>query len=271
MENTIMNIKPLLSKFVPIAVALKGISKINPKARKFIEDASVYGYGGDQILEFLRNQLGHPDAERERLESGAPNLRPDEKASLEQMNQREAPGRAIQHTLAAGAGIGAGLAGLEGEEEQMPMNEEPVVPQGIPSSEGEKPIARGMQPNIPAVKQAGEKLKTMNVAQKVFPQQQRAQPGVMEGISPQLKEFVEGRIAKGKALPQIASLAKSHFFDEIKDIEDESGMPFAKFLESLYGKERENARVKGLAQQGRGPEINTFLEGLRQLRQQAGR
>lgn len=261
-----MSILPFLSKYLPIGIALKGLSKVNPKVRDFIVDSTTLGYGGDQILEYLRGQLGSPDEEKERLESGDPNLRPDELASLEKTKQREAPGKAIQKGLSLATGLAGGLSGLGAEESE---NEELMVPQNVPISEGEKPIARGMQPNIPAVKQAGEKLATMRVAQKSFSQQQQpeAQPGVMEGISQQLKEFVEGRLSKGHPLAKIASLAKSHFFDEIKAIEDESGTPFSQFLESLYGKGRQQARVKGLAQQEKSPAVNDFFKRMQQLEQ----
>lgn len=241
-------IVPFLSKYIPVPTALKGLSKVSPKLGQFIVDATTYGYGGDKIIDYLRNQIEGTDEEKERLQAGGESLRPDESASLEQMNQRDAPARALQKGAATALGIAGGLSGF-GEEESQP--------------EEQQPQQSGIQPDLSAVNRAGQTLATGRVAQQAFqPQQPEAQPGVMEGISEKLKEFVEGRLAKGNPLAKIASLAKSHFFDEIKAIEDETGSPFAQFLEGLYGKGREQARVKGLSQQGQPQGTSDLMKNI---------
>ncbi len=248
---------PFLSKYIPVPTALKGLSKVSPKLGQFIVDATTYGYGGDKIIDYLRNQIEGTDEEKERLQAGGESLRPDESASLEQMNQRDAPARALQKGAATALGIAGGISGMD--EEEQP-------------EEQQQPQQSGIQPDLSAVKQAGQTLATKRVAQQALPQQkqQEAQPGVMEGISEKLKEFVEGRLSKGNPPAKVASLAKAHFFDEIKAIEDETGSPFAQFLEGLYGKGREQARVQGLKQQGSSQDKDKFLQGLQQLRQMVG-
>lgn len=267
-------ILPFLAIQVPSHIAAWAIAKKNPKLAAFIHASQAAGHSADSIMSYLRNKLkpegaiAHENELAQRSAQGT--ARPDEMAALQQVKSAQLPGELLQKGASAGLGAiaGMGASRLAGGEEgmqpesQQTGTEEPAQQQAQPSL-----------PNLQAVKQAGQQLKTMNVAQKAFqqPQQPEAQPGVMEGISEKLKEFVEGRLAKGTPLAKIASLAKAHFFDEIKSIEDESGTSFSQFLESLYGKGREQARVKGLAQQGGGQEKNAFLQDLKKLREMVGK
>lgn len=244
-----MSIAPLLSKLIPAPLAIKGLSKLNSKVGKFIFDATAYGYGADQILDYLRNQFEgtHQTQERSRLESGPPSLRPDELSSLEQMKQREAPSRLLQKGIATAAGLSGGLGGMEENEieNQQPKEVSRSAPQVTPIQEEQMDAPKGTQ----------------------IPQ------GILEALSPKLKQFVEDRISKGNPLARIADLAKAHFFEEINSLQEESGMAFADLLESLYGKQRETSRVLGLKNQP-SEEINqaknAFLQGLQQLNKSLG-
>ena len=244
-----MSIAPLLSKLIPAPLAIKGLSKLNSKVGKFIFDATAYGYGADQILDYLRNQFEgtNQSKERSRLESGSPSLRPDELASLEQMKQREAPSRLLQKGIATAAGLSGGLGGMEENEIQ-----------------DEQPAATSR--SIPQVASIQEE-------QMQPPQGSQIPQGILEALSPKLKQFVEDRISKGNPLARIADLAKAHFFEEINSIQKESGMRFADLLESLYGKQRETARVLGLRNQNSqemNQAKNAFLQGLQQLNKSLG-
>ncbi len=245
-----MSIAPLLSKLIPAPLAIKGLSKLNSKVGKFIFDATAYGYGADQILDYLRNQFEgtHQTQERSRLESGSPSLRPDELSSLEQMKQREAPSRLLQKGIATAAGLSGGLGGMEENEMQ---NQQP------------KEVSRSTTQVTPLQEEQMEP-----------PQKRQSPQGILEALSPQLKQFVEDRISKGGPLNRIAALAKSHFFDEVNQIQQESGMEFSDLLESLYGQERNSARVMGLQQQpdqGKQQLANSMMAAVEMMRQLRGK
>lgn len=247
MEIKAMSINALLSKFIPVPLAIKGLSKLDSKLGKFIFDATAYGYGADQILEHLRGQFETKSQkqERARLESGAENLRPDELANLQSMKQNELPATLGQKAVGIATGLGGGLAGL---------NEE-----GEPNEQVKTNAGRASQ------------VTPIQEEQMEPPQPKQIPQGILEALSPKLKQFIEDRLSKGSGLAQIASLAKSHFLDEIAKIQEASGMEFSDFLESLYGKQRESARAIGLKNQPSNNEAkNAFLQGLKQLSQSLG-
>ena len=52
---------PLLSRFVPSDLAAKGLGKIDPKMKDFLNKAIGYGYSAETALNFLRQQFApHP-------------------------------------------------------------------------------------------------------------------------------------------------------------------------------------------------------------------
>lgn len=241
-----MAIGALLNKALPIPLAIKALSKVNTKMGKFIIDATSYGYAADQILDFLRSENGESTKERSRLESGAPNLRPDELSNLQRMKQEEAPEKALQKGVSIATGLGGAIGGLGNEQESGQVPEEP-----------KRDVA--VSPSAPTqLKRAAE-----------MPQD------ITGAISPELKRFVEDRLSKGSPLNRIAGLAKSHFFNEIKKIQDESGMEFSEYLESLYGDNREQARVEGLKQpaptQGKQDLANSIMQAAQMIQQLRGK
>lgn len=109
----INRILPFLSQFIPGALAVKGLSKVDPRLSKFFSNAAAAGYGTDAALNFLKNKLT-PSAsagEQQRLQQGSEQgtLRPDEAASLQNIRQSQAPTNAIQKGVSALTGIGAGM------------------------------------------------------------------------------------------------------------------------------------------------------------------
>lgn len=120
----IKKILPLLNKFIPESVAIKGLTKVNPKFGEFISKATAAGYATNEALGFIRNQLGPIEGQ---------GLRADELAGLTRIKQSQAPeqfGKAALRT-----GIGATTAGLvptvlssmfegQGEQKEAGMQED---------------------------------------------------------------------------------------------------------------------------------------------------
>lgn len=123
----------LLHKALPAGLAMKGLSKINPRIGNFIVDATTSGFAADKVLDYLRDRLSNPGAlqERNRLEQqeNQGNLRPDELASLNKRKEEESIGKGAGIL----AGIAGGVAGLGNEpqgetEEQQPQRQPPPPP-----------------------------------------------------------------------------------------------------------------------------------------------
>ena len=110
----INQIMPLLNKFIPPALAMKGLSKVDPKMKDFFNSAIGYGYGTDAVLDFLRQHFSSgPSAEETRLlgkEKGGA-LRPDEAANLAQLKSQQQTMASIPK-IAGAAGMAAGAAGM---------------------------------------------------------------------------------------------------------------------------------------------------------------
>ena len=113
----------LLNKAIPAGLALKGLSKINPRIGNFIVDATTSGYGADKVLDYLRDRMSSPGSlqERSRLEeqNRQGSLRPDELGSLNKRRESEAVGNGVGVV----AGLAGGLGGLLGQGEP-PMEQQ---------------------------------------------------------------------------------------------------------------------------------------------------
>lgn len=127
---TLAKILPLLNRLIPSGLAIKGLQKLNPNIGKFVTNATALGFGVDQILGYVRDQVEPMQVEG----------RPDERASERRVQQGKAPERALGSLGKAaigGAAIGTALGQLpqvlgnmfEGNEENVPnqdMQKNPI-------------------------------------------------------------------------------------------------------------------------------------------------
>ncbi len=249
-------ILPFLLEQIPSHIAAYGIGRKNPKLGSFIHAAQTAGYSTDAIVGYLRNKfkptgaaLNESNLEQRAIQGTA---RPDEKAELQQIKSSQFPSNLLQKGAAAGAGALAGL----GATRMMGKDSQEIQEQEQPRS-------------FPKVSPMQE--------EQIEPPIQKPQQGpegMLEALSPKLKTFIEERLSAGNPLNRIASLAKSNFFDEINQIQNESGMEFRDFLESLYGQKRQTARVIGLQQQEQGAGkqnlSNSIMQAVQMMRQIRG-
>lgn len=52
----LQKILPFLNESLPVELAIKGLSKINPKVKDFVSKASINGYNAKDALDFLREK-----------------------------------------------------------------------------------------------------------------------------------------------------------------------------------------------------------------------
>jgi hypothetical protein len=159
----IQQILPFLSRYVPAAMALKGISKVSPRLSSAITAATAAGFGTDAILDYLRNSM-EPEAinqKRQQYSQGASQgtLRPDEISNKRQLDE-QSKGLALPIAGAAlGGGLGALMGGQNEEENYQPQQEfqsqtqQPIsqssIPQEAPNiSQQAIPMARNQIQNV---------------------------------------------------------------------------------------------------------------------------
>ena len=106
---------PFLNKLIPAGLAVKGISKLNPKLGAFIQNAVGTGYAAETALDYIRDKMSPSGStsERNRLE-GSSSLTPQEESARGKRRQEGAVGSALGGAL----GLASGLEG--GEEAQAP-------------------------------------------------------------------------------------------------------------------------------------------------------
>ena len=140
MASLIPRMAPLLNKFIPPALALKGLSKIDSKLGNFITNAVSVGYATDSILDYLRKKTSqdyHNEAGR--------SLRPDEINAAKNYDPSQ-----NKKTLATAVGLGAAGLGLMGGNQQGGNDESQAIQpdeisRGIPR-QAPKQIGGSKQP-----------------------------------------------------------------------------------------------------------------------------
>ncbi len=145
---------PFLSKYIPFNIASKGLKKIDPRFGNFIESSVASGYTANEIMDFIREKIGHP--EKDALESKK-SLRPDEKASLERLRQQERPIKALQGAASLGLGVAGGLLGMGmGDEQGDAIAPDEILPaQNQIGFQSPNQIGNQPQQSLPSPEQAG--------------------------------------------------------------------------------------------------------------------
>ncbi len=114
----------LLNKLIPTGLAIKGLSKIDPRLSNFISNAGLAGYSADSVLDYLRTRLNPGQAQSEKeLEAGAASggLHPEQKVSLKKRREENAIGKG----LAGAIGLATGLGSLSGNESMQRSSQQP--------------------------------------------------------------------------------------------------------------------------------------------------
>ena len=213
----ITRILPLLNKLLPKNLAVKGLSKIDPRIGKFIANATSAGYAADEALDYLRNQF-EPNENQ--------NLRPDQIASQKRLNQSDELKGLAGTALKTGLGV-AGIGAIpqvignlfQGQEQEQPTAQEqqniieqysPALKQFIDQQiqNGQSPLAAG------AIAQQQGKFRNeiekmtrdhkttfANIIESIYGQgdqalqgqQQAQQQGQSQGgVDPQLMQIMQG-------------------------------------------------------------------------------
>jgi hypothetical protein len=135
------NLGAFLSPYISSSIAIKAISKMNPKMKEFVNRAMTWGYGADEIMQFLRqNVTGGPGQYEKMLASQDESTLPPEKLlQAQQFSRNRERMSSIPKIAGAAAGtlMGAPYAPvvetiasmLPGQEEKSSTSQETQPPE----------------------------------------------------------------------------------------------------------------------------------------------
>ena len=229
----IQQILPFLNKVLPTSIALKGLSKVDPRFERFFTQSAAAGFSTNTALDFLRSKFESSGEQeykqtlKSRVQQGI--ARPDERASFEKIRQSQVPLNLAQKGISLATGLAAGIPGLQ--------------PQEI-----DKETSTQLQ--------ASQK-------QQVAPQpEQPPSAGVGEFAKrhPMLAKFVKSKLDQGLDLLDAAGAARSNkkLSKEIDDVEKATQQPLENVLGYLFD-------VTQKPQQKAVPDVKVALNQLSDL------
>ncbi len=242
-------ILPLLSKYVPEDIAAKGLSKIDPKMKKFFSNSVKSGLGVSGAMSFLREKFENPtiEAERSRLKAGVKKgtLRPDENVSAQEMRRDEQNESTLKQLGTAGLALagGSGALGSLGGLLSSRSSQEPRVP--------------------PQVNQLPEQVPTGMEQEMIRSEQVEQQP--QGDPFPQLFQVAQKMLALGLSPEEVnEKLSKQvSYRGLVKRFEEKQGS----FLDALYelagGQQGQNQAMPAQGSAGK----DQFMQGLAQMSQ----
>lgn len=232
--NLLSKAIPLLNKYVPSALAVKGLSKIDSRLGTFIQNAISSGYTTDTVLDFLRSSIQSPGDKREmqNLESmsASGNIHPEQQRSLQKRQGEEAIGKGISTV----AGLSGGLSGLGSETQPGAMNQASQMPE---MSNENTLQSQAQPPSIPS----------------------KENRNIIQQYSPELFEFLQEQIQKGNNPIAAGAAAQnnSKFSNIIKKISKDHKADWSSILQTVFGNEQaqQAPQQQNTQQQGPGSEI----------------
>lgn len=223
-------IQSLLHELIPDDIAEKGLSKIDPKIKKFISNSVKAGLGAAGAVSFLRSIIGKKPQQQ------SDTMRPDERANATQLQENERRSNALKSgigTLAAGTALGGlGNLGRLGN------------------------AALGAIGNVISSKQRGDEKNASSGTAPISPSSSVSPRDILAKHDPKLANYVEGHISKGRSPLEAGALAiaTKKFTKPISKIEREHKTPFVDLLTNIYGQGGQN--VQDIGQQPMQPQQN---------------
>ena len=165
-EKILKGIGSLLNEFVPDDIAEKGLSKLDPRVKKFFSSSIKNGLGAGAALSFLRSNLGNNSADTQNLQRRTnPNLveqrnqfalRPDEMASLNRRKDDAKRDQVAKQLLGigvplTGSAIAAGeIMGQQGETQQPqpPLSPQQEALKRYYTARGQRADQQAQQPGM---------------------------------------------------------------------------------------------------------------------------
>lgn len=257
---------PFFNKFIPAGIAVKGLSKIDPRLSAFAQNSLAAGYTAENVIDYLRDRMS-PEGDKmesQRLETGASrgNLTSQEEAALGKRRQEGGLGKMI----GAGVGLATGLGSLAGSQEQPtppPFRGNPTPPE-VPLGE----------------RQAFNEERATELEQGYNENQQQVQgqsgqqiQNPIEQMAPALHQFILKSLSQGQNPQAALALAKIQGFDKmISQISKSIGIDLFNAIDQIYGQSKTALQPSAQTQSPQGqqqltPILTSALQNVANLRQ----
>ena len=279
MAAIISRVLLLLNKLVPASIAVKGLSKVNPKMASFVTDSLAAGYTADNVIEYLRTRLtsSGEQMEKSRLENSS-SLTPQEKNNLQKRKTESGLGTAAAGAIGLATGLGGLASGEQSEEVAQPQQAQNPSKPPIPSRPlNVKPPSGGLSASgfpIPQSQPQPQNKPASPMPQNSQAQSQPQQQNVIAQYSPALYKFLSEKIASGTK-PHVAAfqaLDNKSLKAAARKLEQDSGMAFSDVVLSEFGSQAalqsQQARAQQ-AQQAGQPQAGQAMQGIMQALQLA--
>lgn len=247
-SSKISKIMPFLSKAAPFALAFKALEKVSPQMKNFITGAGAAGYGSEQILDFLRNNI---NPEGEDASGGG---RADEQANRARQQFEEQPKRLAQTGATLGAALGGGALGaaLGGAGE---VAQAAAAPQAQGQAEEKKvPLAERVAEDV-RLQQGGTPQQTQAPIPATAAQNFISQHPDVGGA---LDQLISQGLDPGSAAAQLKQDRK--FANTIASIEQRVGQDFVSLINQIFEGKGLPPQQAGGAQGGRPTEQEILAE-----------
>lgn len=261
-------ILPFLNSLLPAGLAVKGLSKVDPRMAKFLTNATAAGFGTDAALSFLRNKLGIKGAkdQENQLQAGSAEgtLRPDEGAALEGVNETNRGLDLLQKGVSVGAGLAGGIAG-DNEMAQSTIEQPANFGPGSDFPGAETKIYNTTK--VPANFGPGSDFPG---AETKITSSVKGRPAGLQGLMdkhPELGNFLDASIRKGLSPAQAVSEAKKvkSLIPSISNVENEVGS-LEEALSFFF-----QGSSKGRGQSGSSPGQSDLIQAMDRLTQLLGK
>lgn len=217
----------------------KGISKLDPKLKSFLTNATKHGFSFGSVLSFLKSQIsGSGVSPKDRTK------RPDELAQKTIVEQEEFPSR-IGKSIGA-AGLGGGLGGLAG------AIASPFINSALNPSEETEQMEQPLETEAPQSQSPNPSFDPLTTLMRQYPE---------------LTEFIKREAQNGSDAATIAKRARTQPFVRkygrmIDEIENQIDEPFEMLLDRLLGGSQRSGQHQSSPEEG----LLRALQELKKLR-----
>lgn len=286
----ISQILPFLNQLLPAGLAVKGLSKLDPRMSKFFTNAAAAGFGTSAALDYLRNKFtpeGKQSNERSLKEGNIQGtLRPDESAAL-QSNQEANRGLDLAKKGISGAvGLGAGLLGdMEGSPEKnrkSPLQIGMDSPQSMREIEDLRERGGAAQTGELLLGREGTKLQREDGMSRnqqaeqprmTRPQQKSAASTPFKSFLsqyPDVGNYLDKLMGQGMSPLQAVTEAKKKktIMNDIADIEEAQGQDLESLIGQLFGG---TERLRSPTSQGGSSKNADLINAIKRLGDLQGR
>ncbi len=177
-------------------------------------------------------------------------LRPDEQVTESEIRKAQGRSNELKSGLQIGASLGTASLGKAAASKILPFLSE-HIPTDL-AFKGINKVVPGLGNFLKNGMSQGLSLKSgLDFLKKEFTKQPQDNRNIIEQYSPELHQFLQGEIQKGRQPIEAGALAqlKKEFKDPIEKLTKDHKSPFSALLQTVYGGQEQNQPQQQMQQQ----------------------